>query len=202
MVRSSGKTESGNVWLDPEKTSPYQFYQFWLNVSDDDAARYIRIFTVLGREEIDSIIEEHNRAPHERVLQKRLAEEVTVMVHSRDDYEGAVEASQILFGKGTTESLKRMNESTFLSVFEGVPVFDINPSLIAAGVSVADLCAEHTKILPSKGELRRLVQGGGLSINKQKVDNAELLVTEDFLLNNKYLLVQKGKKNYSLIRCI
>jgi tyrosyl-tRNA synthetase len=197
-----GKTESGNVWLDPEKTSPYQFYQFWLNVSDDDAARYIRIFTVLGREEIDSIIEEHNRAPHERVLQKRLAEEVTVMVHSRDDYEGAVEASQILFGKGTTESLKRMNESTFLSVFEGVPVFDINPSLIAAGVSVADLCAEHTKILPSKGELRRLVQGGGLSINKQKVDNAELLVTEDFLLNNKYLLVQKGKKNYSLIRCI
>jgi tyrosyl-tRNA synthetase len=197
-----GKTESGNVWLDPAKTSPYQFYQFWLNVSDEDAAKYIKIFTILGREEIGSITEEHNRAPHERVLQKRLAEEVTVMVHSRDDYEGAVEASQILFGKGTTESLKRMNENTFLSVFEGVPVFDINPSLVAEGVTVADLCAGHTKIFPSKGELRRLVQGGGLSINKQKVDNAELLVTSDFLLNNKYLLVQKGKKNYSLIRCI
>jgi tyrosyl-tRNA synthetase len=197
-----GKTESGNVWLDPGKTSPYQFYQFWLNVSDEDAARYIKIFTILGREEIDSIIEEHNRAPHERVLQKRLAEEVTVMVHSRDEYEGAVEASQILFGKGTTESLRRMNEITFLSVFDGVPVFDINPALVVEGVSVADLCVEHTKIFPSKGELRRLVQGGGLSINKQKVDNAELLVTSDFLLNNKYLLVQKGKKNYSLIRCV
>jgi tyrosyl-tRNA synthetase len=197
-----GKTESGNVWLDPDKTSPYQFYQFWLNVSDDDAARYIKIFTILDREEISSIIEEHNRAPHERVLQKRLAEEVTVMVHSRDDYDGAVEASQILFGKGTTESLKRMSESTFLSVFEGVPVFDIEPALVTQGVSVADLCAEHTKIFQSKGELRRLVQGGGLSINKQKVDNAELLVTADLLLNNKYLLVQKGKKNYSLIRCV
>jgi tyrosyl-tRNA synthetase len=197
-----GKTESGNVWLDPDKTSPYQFYQFWLNVSDDDAARYIKIFTILDREEISSIIEEHNRAPHERVLQKRLAEEVTVMVHSRDDYDGAVEASQILFGKGTTESLKRMSESTFLSVFEGVPVFDIEPALVTQGVSVADLCAEHTKIFQSKGELRRLVQGGGLSINKQKVDNAELLVSADFLLNNKYLLVQKGKKNYSLIRCV
>lgn len=195
-----GKTESGNVWLDPERTSPYQFYQFWLNVSDEDAARYIKIFTFLNREEVESIIAEHNKAPHERLLQKRLAEEVTVMVHSRNGYDGAVEASQILFGKGTTESLRKMNESTFLSVFEGVPVFDINPSVISAGVSVADLCAEHTNIFASKGELRRLVQGGGLSINKIKIDNADMKVDSEQLLNNRYLLIQKGKKNYSLIR--
>ncbi len=195
-----GKTESGNVWLDAEKTSPYQFYQFWLNVSDEDAAKYIRIFTILGKEEIENIINEHNKAPHERILQKRLAEEVTVMVHSREEYEGAVEASQILFGKGTTESLRKMNESTFLSVFEGVPVFDVNIEILSAGVSIADLCAVHTKIFPSKGELRRLVQGGGLSINKEKVDNADIKIDKSILLNNKYLLVQKGKKNYSLIR--
>lgn len=195
-----GKTESGNVWLDPAKTTPYQFYQFWLNVSDEDAARYIKIFTVLGKEEIEGIINDHNKAPHERFLQKRLAEEVTVMVHSREDYEGAVEASQILFGKGTTESLRKMSESTFLSVFEGVPVFEVKPDVIAAGVSVADLCAEHSKIFPSKGELRRLVQGGGLSINKEKIENPDLIINNSNLLNNKYLLVQKGKKNYSLIK--
>lgn len=197
-----GKTESGNVWLDPDRTSPYQFYQFWLNVSDEDAARYIKIFTILGKEEIESIISEHNKAPHERLLQKRLAEEVTVMVHSRDEYEGAVEASQILFGKGTTESLKKMNESTFLSVFEGVPVFDINAEVLDAGVTIADLCAEHSSIFTSKGELRRLVQGGGLSINKEKIDNADMKISNDWLLNNKYLLVQKGKKNYYLLRKI
>jgi len=197
-----GKTESGNVWLNPEKTTPYQFYQFWLNVSDEDAARYIKIFTILGREEIDNIITEHNKAPHERFLQRRLAEEVTIMVHSRQDYEGAVEASQILFGKGTTESLKKMTESTFLSVFEGVPVFDITRDIISSGVSVADLCAGHTQVFPSKGELRRLVQGGGLSINKEKIDNPDSLVGQDSLLNNKYLLVQKGKKNYYLIRIV
>lgn len=195
-----GKTESGNVWLDPEKTSPYQFYQFWLNVSDEDAARYIKIFTVLGKDEIESIVTEHNKAPHERFLQRRLAEEVTVMVHSREEYEGALEASQILFGKGTTESLRKMNENTFLSVFEGVPVFDIDAEVLTAGVPVADLCAEHSKIFSSKGELRRLVQGGGLSINKEKVDNADMKIDSSYLLNNKYLLVQKGKKNYSLIR--
>lgn len=195
-----GKTESGNVWLDPERTSPYQFYQFWLNVSDEDAARYIKIFTILGREEIEGVISEHNKAPHERILQKRLAEEITTLVHSRDEYEGAVEASQILFGKGTTESLRKMSESTFLSVFEGVPVSDISRNILSEGVTVADLCAEHTKIFPSKGELRRLVQGGGLSINKEKIDNADMTVGTDLLLNNKYLLVQKGKKNYYLIR--
>jgi tyrosyl-tRNA synthetase len=195
-----GKTESGNVWLDPEKTTPYQFYQFWLNVSDEDAAKYIRIFTTLGQQEIENIISEHNTAPHERFLQRRLAEEVTVLVHSRSDYEGAVEASQILFGKGTTESLKKMNENTFLSVFEGVPIFDVKSEIIEKGVSVADLCAEHSQVFASKGEIRRLVQGGGLSINKEKIDNADLVVGKEWLLNNKYLLVQKGKKNYFLIR--
>jgi tyrosyl-tRNA synthetase len=195
-----GKTESGNVWLDPEKTSPYQFYQFWLNVSDEDAAKYIKIFTVLGKEEIDSIIEDHNKAPHERLLQKRLAEEVTVMVHSREDYDGAVEASQILFGKGTTDSLKRMNEATFLSVFEGVPVFDVNSEILERGTPVADLLAEHTAVFPSKGEMRRLVQGGGVSLNKIKIEDAGMIINKEFLLNNKYLLIQKGKKNYFLIR--
>jgi len=195
-----GKTESGNVWLDPEKTTPYQFYQFWLNVSDEDAAKYIKIFTILGQQEIEEIITEHNKAPHERLLQKRLAEEVTVMVHSRADYEGAVEASQILFGKGTTESLKKMNENTFLSVFEGVPVFDVPMQLLKSGISIADLCTEHSQVFPSKGELRRLVQGGGFSINKEKVENPEAQVLIESLLNNKYLLLQKGKKNYYLIR--
>jgi len=195
-----GKTESGNVWLDPEKTTPYQFYQFWLNVSDEDAAKYIKIFTVLGQEEIECIVNEHNNAPHERFLQKKLAEEVTVMVHSKSDYDGAVEASQILFGRGTTESLKKMSESIFLSVFEGVPVFDIKKEILKNGVSIADLLAEHTQVFSSKGELRRLVQGGGLSLNKEKIDNPEMVVGTESLLNNKYLLVQKGKKNYYLIR--
>ena len=195
-----GKTESGNVWLDPEKTTPYQFYQFWLNVSDEDAAKYIKIFTILGQKEIDEVIAEHNKAPHERFLQKRLAEEVTVMVHSRSDYEGAVEASQILFGKGTTESLKKMTESTFLSVFEGVPVFDVKMEILLNGVTMADLCAEHTQVFASKGELRRLVQGGGLSLNKEKIENPDARIPKESLLNGKYLLVQKGKKNYYLIR--
>ncbi|HKK42963.1 MAG TPA: tyrosine--tRNA ligase [Bacteroidales bacterium] len=195
-----GKTESGNVWLDPEKTSPYQFYQFWLNVSDEDAARYIKIFTTLGKEEIEYIVEEHNKAPHLRLLQKKLAEEITVTVHSREEYEGAVEASQILFGKGTTESLKKMSESTFLSVFEGVPVFDVPRDVFANGVSVTDLCVDHSQIFSSKGELRRLVQGGGLSLNKVKIEDADFTVSPELLLNNKYLLVQKGKKNYFLIR--
>jgi tyrosyl-tRNA synthetase len=195
-----GKTESGNVWLDPEKTTPYQFYQFWLNVSDEDAAKYIRIFTILGKDEIDGIVEEHNKAPHERLLQRRLAEEVTVMVHSRSDYEGAVEASQILFGKGTTESLIKMSESTFLSVFEGVPVFDVKKEIIGSGVTLTDLCTIHSQVFASKGEMRRLVQGGGVSLNKIKVEDPDMPVGAALLLNNKYLLLQKGKKNYFLIR--
>jgi tyrosyl-tRNA synthetase len=197
-----GKTESGNVWLDPVKTSPYQFYQFWLNVSDEDAGRYIKIFTLLGREIIEDLIEKHKQAPHERILQKRLAEEVTIMVHSREDYESAVEASQILFGKGTTESLKRMNENTFLSVFEGVPIFDVSRELMNSGINVTELLVENSKVFESKGELRRMVQGGGLSINKTKVDNPDLVINSDSLLNERYLLVQKGKKNYYLIKAI
>ena len=197
-----GKTENGNVWLDPDKTSPYHFYQFWLNVSDEDAAWYIKIFTLLDREVIEDLISTHSKSPHERLLQKRLAEEVTVMVHYREEFDAVVEASQILFGKGTTESLKRMSENTFLSVFEGVPVFDIRKEILQSGVSVTSLCAEHSKVFTSKGELRRLVQGGGLSINKVRIDNPDMVVGTDYLLNNKYLLIQKGRKNYYLFRII
>jgi tyrosyl-tRNA synthetase len=197
-----GKTESGNVWLDPEKTSPYHFYQFWLNVSDEDASKYIRIFTLLGRKEIENLIAEHNKTPHERLLQKRLAEEVTLMVHSRGELDSAIEASQILFGKGTTESLWKMSESTFLSVFEGVSSFDIKKEILAEGITFTSLCVEKSQVFASKGELRRMVQGGGVSINKTKVEDPDQPVTADLLLNNKYLLIQKGKKNYYLLRFI
>jgi len=197
-----GKTEAGNVWLDREKTSPYQFYQFWLNVSDEDAARYIKIFTTLDRETIENLISEHNQKPEERLLQKRLAEEVTVMVHSREDYNSAVEASQILFGRGTTESLKKMDEKTFLTVFEGVPVFEVNKNLFCEGISLLELCTVHSQVFSSKGELRRLAQGGGVSINKEKVNDVEMKINTELLLNGKYLLVQKGKKNYYIIRAV
>ena len=165
-------------------------------------SKYIKIFTILDRNIIDGLISSHGQNPQERILQKRLAEEVTVMVHSREDFDAAVEASQILFGKGTTESLRKMNESTFLSVFEGVPVFDIKKEFIMNGLTVSDLCAVQTQVFPSKGELRRLVQGGGMSINKEKIENPEMIVNSDLLLNGKYLLIQKGKKNYSLIRVV
>ncbi|MCX6329618.1 MAG: tyrosine--tRNA ligase [Bacteroidia bacterium] len=197
-----GKTEAGNVWLDPEKTSPYHFYQFWLNISDEDAAKYIKIFTLIGKKEIETLISEHKKMPHERLLQKRLAEEVTVMVHSREELESAVEASQILFGKGTTESLKKMNENTFLSVFEGVPTFDVKKEILTGGITFASLCTEQSQVFPSKGELKRMVQGGGVSLNKAKVENPDLSITLDLLLNKKYLLIQKGKKNYFLIRVV
>lgn len=197
-----GKTESGNIWLDPAKTTPYQFYQFWLNVADDDAEKFIKIFTMLSGNKIGELIKAHHEAPHLRILQRKLAEEVTVMAHSKADYDGAVEASQILFGKGTTGQLRRMDENTFLSVFEGVPTFDVHVGLLSAGVPVSDLCAIHTKVAESKGEFKRLVQGGGISLNKEKVDDPEMIVKEQMLLNNKYLLVQKGKKSYYLIRAI
>lgn len=206
MTRSDGqkfgKTESGNVWLDPARTTPYQFYQFWLNVADDDAEKFIKIFTVLSRSEIDNLVSAHRAEPHLRLLQKRLAEEVTVMAHSREDYDAAVEASQILFGKGSTEQLQRMDETTFLAVFEGVPMFDVSSAILASGVTIADLCAVHTTIAESKGELRRLIQGGGVSLNKGRVDSADMTVSADQLLNKRYLLVQKGKKSYFLIRVI
>jgi tyrosyl-tRNA synthetase len=194
-----GKTESGNVWLDPERTSPYEFYQFWLNSSDEDAEKYIKIFTLLDKEEVAKLVAEHLEAPHFRVLQKKLAEEITVMVHSRNEYEKAVEASQILFGKGTTESLAKLDERTFLSVFNGVPQYQVEKSALESGIDLPELLAEQTQIFPSKGELRRTIQGGGLSINKTKVETSELIINIDKLLNNKYLLVQKGKKNYFVI---
>jgi tyrosyl-tRNA synthetase len=197
-----GKTETGNVWLDPEKTSPYHFYQFWLNVSDKDAEKYIKIFTLLGRDEIEKLISEHKKSPHERILQKHLAEEMTSTVHSHDELEAAVEASQILFGKGTTDSLRRMNEKMFLSVFEGVPSFDIKTEILKGGVTFAELCTGYTQIFASKGELRRMTEGGGVSLNKVKVENPDIKISGKQLLNNKYLLVQKGKKNYYLIRAV
>jgi tyrosyl-tRNA synthetase len=194
-----GKTESGNVWLDPARTSPYSFYQFWLNVSDTDAEKYIKIFTMLSQEEVNTLIEQHKEAPHARALQKKLAEEVTVMVHSREEYEMAVAASQILFGKGTAEQLHALNESTFLSVFEGVPQFNISKSELEAGINIIDLLAEKTEVFPSKGELRRTIKGNGLSINKEKIGNPDLIVDSKFLIGDKYILAQKGKKNYFLI---
>jgi tyrosyl-tRNA synthetase len=194
-----GKTESGNVWLDPERTSPYSFFQFWLNTSDADAERYIKIFTLLSKEEIKNLVAEHTEAPHLRLLQKRLAEEVTTMVHSKEEYEMAVEASQILFGKGTAENLRKLNESTFLAVFEGVPQFSMSKAELKEGINVIDLLTEKTEVFPSKGELRRTIQGNGLSINKEKIGNPDLIVNTDYLIGNKYILAQKGKKNYFLI---
>ncbi len=194
-----GKTEGGNVWLDPRYTSPYKFYQFWLNVSDEDAARYIKVFTSLGLEEIESLIAKHAEAPHMRLLQKRLAEEVTVMVHSRQDYETAVEASNILFGNATSEALKKLDEDTLLAVFEGVPMFEVSRDELAGGVKVVDLLVEKAAVFPSKGEMRKLVQGGGVSLNKEKLASFDQMITSADLLNGKYLIVQKGKKNYYLV---
>ncbi len=197
-----GKTEAGNVWLDPARTTPYSFYQFWLNVADADAEKFIKIFTMLGREEIAELVKAHNEQPHLRLLQKRLAEEVTVMAHSREDYQAAVEASEILFGEGTTGQLRQMDEATFLALFEGVPMADISARVLAGGVTITDLCTLHSGLAASKGEFRRLVQGGGVSLNKEKVTDTEMIITDRQLLNNKYLLLQKGKKSYWLVRVI
>ncbi|MBQ9470504.1 MAG: tyrosine--tRNA ligase [Bacteroidales bacterium] len=194
-----GKTEQGNIWLDPRYTSPYRFYQFWLNTSDADAERYIKIFTMLDRSTIDALVAEHAQAPHLRVLQQRLAKEITIMVHSEADYSRAVEASQLLFGNATSQALREIDEATFLSVFEGVPTFEVARDVLDGGVSLSALLAEHTQVFPSKGELRRLVQGGGLSLNKEKVPDIERTVTVADLLGDKYLLVQKGKKSYSIV---
>lgn len=195
-----GKTEEGNVWLDKNLTSPYKFYQFWLNTSDEDAEKYIKIFTLLNRQTIEALVAEHKQAPHERKLQKTLAKEVTIMAHSEEDYNLAVEASEILFGKSTSEILHRIDENTFLSVFEGVPMFNINRELLEGGIVFSELAGEKTEIFPSKGELRRTVVGGGVSLNKNKVNDSEMIVDSTQLINNKYLLVQKGKKNYYLIK--
>ncbi|MBD5312807.1 MAG: tyrosine--tRNA ligase [Bacteroides sp.] len=195
-----GKTESGNVWLDPRYTSPYKFYQFWLNVSDADAEKYLKIFTALTKEEIDALIEEHAKDPGQRPMQKRLAKEVTTMVHSAEDYEAAVEASQILFSNKAGDILHKIDEATLLAVMEGVPQFEISRSAINEGVKLVDLLTDIAPVFPSKGEMRKLVQGGGVSINKEKISDPYAPATTDMLLNDKYILVQRGKKNYYLLR--
>ncbi len=195
-----GKSESGNVWLDRAKTSPYRFYQFWLNASDDDVKNYIRIFTLFTKEEIEKLEIEHLEAPHLRTLQKALAKDITIRVHSEEDYNAAVEASEILFGKGTAESLKKLSEEDFYCVFEGVEQFEISRSELQKGISIVDFTAEKTKIFPSKGEAKKMVQGGGVSVNKLKIENFDLKINLEYLINDKYILIQKGKKNYYVVK--
>ena len=192
-----GKTESGNIWLDRNRTTPYKFYQFWLNVSDDDAERYIKIFTSLDKETIDALVEEHKQDPGRRVLQKRLAEEVTVLVHSKEDLDMAIEASNILFGKSTKDSLLKLDEQTLLDIFEGVPQFEISADQI--GQPGVEIFTQAAAVFASKGEMRKLVQGGGVSLNKEKLTEFDRPITADDLIDGKYLLVQRGKKNYYLV---
>ena len=194
-----GKTETGNIWLDPKRTSPYKFYQFWLNVSDEDAEKYIKIFTMLTQEEIAALVAEQAENPGLRPIQKRLAKEITIMVHSEADYEAAVEASQILFSNQAQEILHRIDEDTLLSVFEGVPQFEVDKSVIEAGVSLVNLTTDYAAVFASKGEMRKLTQGGGVSINKDKVTDPNMTISASHLLNGKYILAQRGKKNYYLI---
>jgi tyrosyl-tRNA synthetase len=194
-----GKTESGNIWLDPARTSPYQFFQFWINASDEDVKNYIRIFTLLTKEEIENIEALHASAPHERHLQKALAKDITIRVHGEAAYLSAIAASDILFGKGTTEQLQGLDEATFLSVFEGVPTFEIEKNILSTGINVVDLLVEKAPVFPSKGEARKMIQGGGVAINKQKVETIELTINDDLLLSNKYILVQKGRRNYYIL---
>ena len=194
-----GKTESGNVWLSKAYTSPYKFYQFWLNVSDADAERYIKIFTALEKDEIESLIAQHQEAPHLRILQKRLAEEVTVMVHSREDYDAAVEASNILFGNATADALRKLDEETLLQVFEGVPQFTISKAELEAGIAPLDLLAVNTQIFPSKGEARKMIQANGFSMNKEKLTDPNTPIDAAALIDGKYIIFQKGKKNYFLV---
>ncbi|MEI6889198.1 MAG: tyrosine--tRNA ligase [Bacteroidales bacterium] len=196
-----GKTESGNIWLDPKKTSPYKFYQFWLNSSDEDAGQYIKKFTLFTKVQVDELINEHQQAPHLRVLQKALAKDLTIRVHSEEEYHSALEASEILFGKGTSETLQKLSEETLLSVFEGVPKSEIPASDLKAGISIIDFLCHKTGIFSSNGEARRMLKEGGVFINKQKAGE-DLLLSQSFLLNGKYILVQKGKKNYYFVTTI
>lgn len=193
-----GKTEKGNVWLDAEKTSPYAFYQFWLNVSDEDAKKFIRIFTFFTKDEIENLEKEHDEAPNLRTLQKALAKDITIRVHGEEEYNKAVEASEILFGKGTTDTLKKLDSATFLSVFEGVPTFEVSREEILQGINIIDLLAEKTQILASKGEVRRALKENSLSINKEKIKE-DFVTSSENLLNEQYILVQKGKKNYFIV---
>ena len=194
-----GKTESGNVWLDRRYTSPYKFYQFWLNVSDDDAEKYIKIFTSMPKEEIEAIVDEQTKAPHLRPLQRRLAEELTVMVHSREDYEMAVDASQILFGQSTSQALRSIDEETFLQVFEGVPQFSVSKDKLTEGVKAVDLLTEEAAVFPSKGEMRKTVQSGGVIINKERLNEFDETINLSHLIAGKYIIAQRGKKNYFLL---
>ncbi|MBN8692118.1 MAG: tyrosine--tRNA ligase [Bacteroidetes bacterium] len=194
-----GKSESGNVWLDREKTSPYKFYQFWLNASDEDAKTYIKYFTLFSKQEVEALEEKHASAPHERHLQKALAKDITIRVHSEEDYNAAVEASEILF-KGSVEDLAKLDEATFLDVFDGVPMFEVSKSELSSGIGFLDLLAEKTKIFPSKGEARKMVQAGGVSVNKNKWEDIQGNIDMKHTLNQKYILIQKGKKNYFLCR--
>ncbi len=194
-----GKTEGGNVWLDRNRTSPYRFYQFWLNVSDEDAAKYIKIFTDLTEEEINALVEEQAKDPGMRPLQKRLAREITTMVHGAEDYETAVEASQILFSNKAKDILHKIDEDTLLSVFEGVPQFEVSRDRLSAGIPAIQLLTDEAAVFASKGEMRKMTQNGGVSINKEKVTDQNMLIGESMLLNGKYLLAQRGKKNYYLL---
>ncbi len=194
-----GKTEDGNVWLDPERTSPYKFYQFWLNISDEDAEKYIRIFTLLQQQEIEELTAAHRNEPHLRLLQKKLAEQITCMVHSTEEYNTAVAASEILFGKGTADQLASLDEKTLLAVFEGVPVFEVAKSEFENGIALMQLLTENAPVFPSKGELRRSIQGNGLSINKQKYTDVNGIIHVDSLISGKFIVVQKGKKDYYMI---
>jgi tyrosyl-tRNA synthetase len=196
-----GKTESGNVWLDPEKTTPYAFYQFWLNTSDRDAEKYIKIFTLFSKEEIDELVKRHAEEPHMRELQKVLAEDITVRVHGREEFEAAVEASAILFGKATTDALKRLDERTLLAVFDGVPQFDVERARVEAGMGIIEFLAVETRVFNSNGEARRMLKDNGVSINKEKVKDSYEIGNKD-LLNDTYILAQKGKKNYFLIKVV
>lgn len=197
-----GKSESGNVWLDRRYTTPYKFYQFWFNVSDEDAKKYIRIFTDLTKEEIEALEMEHDKAPHERLLQRRLAEEITVMVHSREDYDTAVRASEILFGNATKETLSSIDEETFLSVFDGVPMAEVSKSDLDGTTGLLDLLVSKCGFFKSNGELRKLIQSGGISINKEKVSDPQYMPTADDLVEGSYMLIQKGKKNYFLVHAV
>lgn len=197
-----GKTEGGNVWLDPARTSPYKFYQFWLNSSDEDVSNYIRIFTLRSKDEIEALEAEHANAPHLRLLQRELAKDITVRVHSTAAYEAAVEASEILFGKGTAEALQKLSEEDLLSVFEGVPQVDIARTELDAGINIVEFLSDKTGIFPSRGEARKMVQSGGVQLNKEKVEDIARTISGNDLLNGRYILAQKGKKNYVLVKAV
>jgi tyrosyl-tRNA synthetase len=196
-----GKTEQGNVWLDARYTSPYHFFQFWLNCSDADSEKYLKIFTLFSKEEIEAMIEEHYKAPHLRLLQKELAKDITIRVHGQQEYDAAVEASEILFGKGTEETLKKLSEDVFLAVFDGVPMFEVPASDLENGVAIVEFLSESTQVAQSKSEARRMLKEGSISINKKKISD-EVVINNQNLINNKYVLIQKGKKNYYIARVV